>query len=178
MTLYEIDKRIEETIADIDSKVVMENGEVMDAETGEIIDVDIYYNAVEDAFNNLKLAKEEKLDNYGCFIKNLKAEIKAIEEEEVKLKRRREKKEALIDVLESCLTDSLKGEKYESPRCAISFRKSEKLFISVDTEKLPYRFQKTTVRIDPNKVAIKKYIKDGGKVEGCRLVERSNIQIK
>lgn len=65
--------------------------------------------------------------------------------------------------------------KYESLEVNISFRKSKALEIEEGVE-LPTLFLK--VKTEPDKTAITDYIKNGGEIKGCQLVEKNNIQIK
>ena len=58
------------SIYDIDKSIVA----LMDMETGEITD--------EQAFDQLQMARDEKIENIGCYLKDSLAEAKAIKEEE------------------------------------------------------------------------------------------------
>ena len=57
----------------------------------------------------------------------------------------------------------------------LSFRKSESVEID-DIDALDDRFKR--IKIEPDKTAIKTALKIGEKVEGARLVENQNLQIK
>lgn len=70
MTLYEINKQIVDAV---------EYG--CDSETGEIIDAS--------ALDALKIARDEKHENIALLIKDLRAQEKAIAEEEAALHKRR-----------------------------------------------------------------------------------------
>ena len=163
MTLYEIKAEIEPAI-----EAMFEN---VDEETGEVS---------EEAVNRLaelNAAKEEKLDNIGCYIKNLLAEAEAIKKEEENLRSRRKAKEARADRLKDYVASVLGGEKYEGTRVAYSFRKSERVVIP-DEEKLDESYLVREVNYVPDKKRIKEAIKNGELVTGAYLETKNNIQIK
>jgi ssDNA-binding Zn-finger/Zn-ribbon topoisomerase 1 len=62
---------------------------LVDPETGELLDFD--------AFDALNLERERKIENIGCWIKDLSAEAAAIKAEEDALKKRREALESKRD---------------------------------------------------------------------------------
>lgn len=65
--------------------------------------------------------------------------------------------------------------KIETNMCRLSFRKSE----SVETtDELPDEYVKETVTVKADKVKIKRALKDGIKIEGAKLIETNNLQIK
>ena len=163
MTLYEINKAIEDAILNIYSQV--------DEETGEVSD-----EAMQ-ALTDLQMARDEKLENIGCYIKNLEAEAKAIKEEEQALKKRRESKEHQAESLSKYITQMLGGEKWESSRVAFTFRKS-KITQITDIEAVPAEFktQETTWKAD--KTAIKKAIEAGQEIAGAHIEERINMSVK
>lgn len=66
-------------------------------------------------------------------------------------------------------------EKIETDKFRISFRKSESVEVD-DVDALPEEF--VVMKKQADKTSIKKAIKDGKTVEGARIVENSNLQIK
>ena len=76
MTLYEIDAQI----AALEN--ASEDDMIIDEETGEL-------GSVVQALDALRMAREEKLENVACWVKNLSAEADAICEEENRLIKRR-----------------------------------------------------------------------------------------
>jgi hypothetical protein len=128
-----------------------------------------------DAFEQLELAKNEKIENIACWIKNLRADADAIWAEVKVLVERRKVKENQANYLQSLLSNFLKGEQFESARCRIGYRKSEQ--IEITNEKLlPKEFW--VVKKDVSKTLIRDAILAGQKVKGASLVEKQNIQIK
>ena len=142
--------------------------ECVDAETGEVID--------EEKLNELSMARDEKVENIGCWIKNLKAQADAIKQEEDSLAKRRKVAENKILSLREYLSRYLNGSKFETARVKISFRKSAALEVS-ETAKIPDKWYKPQ---DPklDTAGLKKAVKEGLVIEGVEIVEKQNIQIK
>lgn len=163
-TLYEIDRAIQ---------AVLENGFHVDEETGEVFFEDEDLEAME-------AERAAKLEAVACFIKGLDAEAAAIKAEEKALAARRRAKEAKADRLRAYLANSLltAGEsRFESARCALSFRKSEAVLID-DIEQLPAWLCIMKTITEPNKAGIKRLLKAGEAVPGAWLEERQNLQVK
>jgi len=165
MTLYEINQAIEEAILNIYANV--------DEETGEVSD-----EAME-ALTDLQMARDEKLEGIGCYIKNLEAEAKAIKEEEEALKKRREAKEKRAKSLTKYVASMLGGEKWESTKVSYTFRKSKAVVIDeAYIENIPSEY---LIAQDPkiDKKAIKADIEAGKNLEGiAHIEERINMSIK
>lgn len=156
MTLYEIDKSLMELI---------------DLESGEVTDVD--------AFDQLEMAREQKIENIGHYIKNLKAEQTAIDGEIQNFKDRKEANKKTIERLEGLLRYATGGEKFQTATVSISFRKSESINI-VDEFLIPECYVKETVKVTkaPDKTEIKKAIKEGKEVAGAVLEQKLNVTVK
>lgn len=158
MNLYQISAAIENAFMSC-----------IDPETGEIV-------GDTSALDDLQIQREEKIENIALYIKNLKAEAEAIQNEERKLKSRRQTCENRADWLKKYLANNLQGEKFKSPRAAISWRRSESVKVN-DLWKLPEQY----IRIadpEPDKKALKKALKAGEAIEGAELVQSLNLQIK
>ena len=163
MTLYEINKDIESVIEDMFINV--------DEETGEVSKEYV------DRLSELQMQKDEKLENIGCYIKNLNAEAKAIKAEEDSLKKRREALENKSDRLKKYVSSILNGEKFESTKVVFAFRKSDEVSIP-DESLIPKEFMVTKTEEKPDKVAIKKALKEGKEVRGAFLVDKNNMSVK
>lgn len=166
MTLYEIDYQIRQFLDNMMDAV--------DEETGEVLDID------PTKLEELNEAREQKLENITLYIKNLDAEAKAIKEEEKNLKDRRERAEKKAERLRNLLAMSMNsaGEsKFNTARCAVSFRFSKSVVIT-DLDMIDEAYVKKTIDVKPDKVAIKQAIEAGEDVEGAYLEEKQNIQIK
>ena len=155
--IYQIRAEIENFAAEVDE------------ETGEFLNAD--------AWDELNLAFDEKVENTACYIKNLKADILALKAEEDALKTRRQRAEKTAARLEKLLLDNMDGQKFETARCVVSFRKSTAVEI-LDESLLPEHLLTVKTTSAPNKAAITKLLKEGQEVDGCTLVEKQNISIK
>lgn len=152
-------------------KIETEILECIDEETGEIFD--------EERFAKLQLSREEKIENTVLWIKNLKSDNAALKSEEEALAKRRKSNENLLKSLQNYLSDALHGEKFNTAKAAVSFRKSKSVEV-FDVYKVA-EFNDGLVKYGepkPDKVAIKKLIDSGLSVPGCALAEKLNIQIK
>ena len=140
-----------------------------DSETGEIEDWS--------AFEALQMARDEKIENIALYHKNLLAEAAALKAEEKSFSERRKRAENKADSLKNYLATSLNGNKFNTTKVAISYRKSTS--VEVDETKLPANWLReipATHVVD--KVEITKALKAGETIEGATLKESNNIQIK
>lgn len=152
MTLYEINQSILD---------------VIDMETGEILDPE--------KLEQLQMDKREKLRNIALLAKNKASDIAQLKEQEQAFAKRRKAAEGTLAWCKATLQAELAGQKMEEAEFVISYRSSEAVEIDADAE-IPQEFLKER-KPDIDKVALKKAIKDGKEITGCRLVTRSNIQI-
>ena len=140
-----------------------------DSETGEITDWS--------AFEALQLARDEKIENIALYHKNLLAEAAALKAEEKSFAERRKRAENKAESLKRYLDSALQGQKFNTTKVAISYRKSTS--VEVDETKLPANWLReipATHVVD--KVEIAKALKAGETVEGATLITNNNIQIK
>ena len=163
MTLYEIDKSIEALV------------NAVDPDTGEIT-VD------NEALDALLMERDAKVENIACCIKNLTADAKALKEEETVLSYRRKTTEKKVERLKDYLTYALQGEKFQTAKCAVSFRKSSAVEVddcfvewaqtSGNEELLRYK------EPEVNKTAVKERLTGGEAFDFARLVQNTSITIK
>ena len=153
MNLYEIDAEITKCI---------------DEETGEILDIEY--------LEHLDMERDRKIENIGCWIKNLNAEAAALNEEKDKLGARQKAAENRASDLKKYLSGYLSGDKFKSARVAISWRKSKSVDIK-DISKLPQEFLKQVDPV-PDKTGIKNAIETGKEVPGAEIVVNQSIQIR
>jgi len=158
MKLYEIRSELE---------FVLDSVQV-DEETGEIL-------GASDTLDKIEKNLEEKALNTAKYIKNQLAEAKAIREEEIELADRRKVIENKAEYWKKYLAYNLKGEKYQDSQVAISWLKSQSIVIDPNVV-ISTVYSK--VKIEPDKVKMKKAIKSGEKINGVELITKSNIQIK
>ena len=146
---------------------------LIDEETGEIKDYE--------AFEELQMQKEEKIENTALWYKNLVAESKAIREEEKALAERRKSLENKAENLKNFINRILDGNKFSTSKVAISYRKSTA--VEVDDEFIDYAMKNnndllTFKRPEPNKTVIKGMLQGGFDIPHAELVERNNMSIK
>lgn len=158
------------SIYDINQAIVA----LMDMETGEITD--------EQAFDELQMARDEKIENIGLYYKDLQAEAKAIKDEEQALAARRKAAENKVERLKNLLDYALQGAKFSTPRLKVSYRKSQTVevsdgFIAWADEHRPDLL--TYSEPKPLKTALKDAIKEGEIPEDmARLETHENISVK
>lgn len=163
MKLFDIDERLA-------ACVKLDESRVVDTESGEIIDLE--------AIAALEMERDKKIENLGCWYKNLLAEAEALKAQKNAFAEREKAAKAKAESLRGFLGRYLNGKKFETAKVAMSFRKSEAVeFDAKCIGDVPEEFLKFK---DPelDKVAVKKAIKAGETVPGCELVQRQNLQIK
>lgn len=148
---------------------------LVDPETGEIADFE--------TLDNLIMARDEKIENIALWIKNLVAESKAIREEEKTLAERRRSAESKTESLKKYLDMVLAGDKFTTPRVAITYRKSSAVEVDegfVEWANESEHRQKLLRFSDPSidKTAIKDLLAGGTQLKFARIVENQNLQIK
>lgn len=154
MTLYEIDEEILNLV---------------DQETGEVIDTD--------RLEELQMERDKKVSNVACWIKNLKAEAEALKAEKENLAKRQQSCERKAEQLKDYLAYALNGTKYKDARVSVSYRKSESVEVDdMAIFTLPEEYIKVEKTV--KKTELKNAMKLGLQFDGCRLVEKNNIQIR
>lgn len=156
------------TLFDI-NKAILEFDYEIDEETGEILNAE--------ALDALQLARDEKIEGVGLWIKNLQAEAEAVKKEKDAMADRQKRLEKKAESLKRYLEWALAGEKFSTPRIAMTFRKSESVLIP-DEALLDDRFVNITMVKKPDKKLIKDTLKAGREVPGAELVTKQNLQIK
>lgn len=152
MKLYEIDQEIEKCFDD---------------ETGEVLD--------EKRLDALTMERDKKIENVVLYIKDLRADADALKKEEQTLAQRRKTAENKAESLKNWLFMALEGNKFKTPRCAVSYRHSRAVEVP-DIMKLAPDFIDYTPK--PKKKDIKHMLENGFPVEGAQLVDRLSVIIK
>lgn len=159
MKLYEINNAILD---------VIEKGFVVDEETGEV-------EFTADDLENLEIARDDKIENLCLYVKDLKAFAEEVKKEETALKAKRDRIVKKAENITNYIDFVLSGEKFETPKCSVTYRKSAKVVVA-DGAELPAEY--TKIKVEPDKTAIKNAIKSGVQIDGCAIEETNNIQIK
>lgn len=161
MSLYHIDQALENLV---------------DHDTGEVLDFD--------AFEELQMARDAKIEGIVCWTKNLAAEAKAIREEEKELAERRRALEAKRDKLLGYVDRALDGAPFQTAKCSVTYRKSTAVEIT-DMNALVqwcmdngYDGKVTYTAPTVNKSDITALLKAGTAIDGAELVTRMNMGVK
>lgn len=120
----------------------------------------------------------EKVEGYCQVISRINAEAEMFKNEIDRLTKRKKSLENNANWLKEQLLNFYNangGEKIKAGTFVVSTKKSTYVDIS-DESKIPKKY--CTVKVSPNKTAIKTAIDRGIKVRGANLQERENLQIK
>ena len=146
----------------------------VEEQEGELTEEDIQ------ALESLELAKDEKVKAYGVIHREIMSDINGVKQEIERLKKIEKRLQNKADWLENSLSMFMLEndmKEYKSVEVNISFRASKQLKIE-DEMLVPREWLKEEVVVKPDKQAIKTFIENGGKVEGCEIISKQNIQIK
>lgn len=163
MTIFDIDRRIEEILM------------MTDEETGEL---------PEDAFamlDQLIADRDLKVDNAACMVLDLLADGKKIREQELALAERRKSLEKRAERIKKYLEYVTHGESFSSPRVQVKYGRSqaveidESVFWSWVADHPEYARRKAP---EPDKTALKAALKAGEVIPGAELVDRTFMTIK
>lgn len=152
MTIYEIDASMLECI---------------DPETGEVD---------AEQLEALNILREEKIENAALWLKNLKSDVVELKAEKKAFEDRIKAKQNRIDGLTAYLMNALDGQKFETPKCVISYRKSESVNIT-DLSKIPTDYLRFAPA-EADRTAIKAAIKAGAEIDGAEIVQKMSMQVK
>ena len=139
-----------------------------DQETGEIFD--------SKKMDQLEMERDTKIENIALYIKNLTADAEALKAEKQSFAERQKAAENKAEALKSYLASYLAGQKFSTPRVAISFRKTSSVNVT-DMSLLPSEYLKFADPT-PDKTAIKNAIKAGTAVAGAEIVDGQSMSIK
>lgn len=162
MTLYEIDAGIQELLSETDP------------ETGELI-------TDYEALDALLMEREAKIENIVLFIKNLSSDARELKAEEAALAERRKKAEKKAERLREYVSHALGGERFQTPRCCVSFRKSTALELGEGFTEWAKEHADTLLRYkepEPDKAAIKSALAGGAEIPEAKLVQNTTMTIK
>lgn len=145
----------------------------VDEETGELL------NAA--ALDELNAARERKIEVIALWIKDLAAEIADFKEEETALAARRRAKERKADSLRRYLAANLDGQAFETTRCKVTFRNTER--VETGEGFLAWAMKNrddllTYTNPKPDKLAIKAALKAGEEIPGAELVADKSMTVK
>lgn len=161
MTLYEIDSRLLSLI---------------DEETGEVLDFE--------AFEQLQIERESKLENTALWYKDLMVQAAAIKAEVDALTERRKSAERMAERLKEYLGRALNGEKFSTPRCEVTFRRSAALEVEdpaalIEWAEINGHDECVAYKApEISKKAVTALLKSGVEVPHAQLIQRLNVGVK
>lgn len=149
--------------------------DLVDSETGEILDLE--------AFNALEMQRDEKIENMALWVKDLRAEAKAIWEEEKALAERRKSNERKIERLREYIRFILNDEKFKTSKVVISYRKTSVVTIIDEAAFIRWAEKNDDSYLryaepELNKTAIKEALSSGVELPGAYLTEGTATIIK
>jgi hypothetical protein len=126
---------------------------------------------------------QEKSINYAYAIKTVSNDVDAISEEIKRLQALKKAKDNTIQRLKDTVVNAMQIyglEKVETPTLKLSIRRSEAVIIDdIFTKVNPEGYYMTEkITYTPDKTMIKEAIKRGENIEGARIIENYNLQIK
>lgn len=149
---------------------------LIDPETGEIMDWE--------AFDQLQMEREHKIENVALWYKNLTAEAAAIRQEELALAKRRQSLEQMAETRKKWLTEALCGQKFDTSKVSMTFRASTACEVSDPAALLRYledHSKESCIKYKEPEIVkseVTKLLKAGEELPGAALAVRQNIQIK
>lgn len=157
-SIYEIDQQIQSLV---------------DPETGEILDLD--------AFMNLSMERDKKIENMALWARQLEANNTAISAEINRLRDLKAANDRKAASLKRYLQTVTGGEKFAGELVQVSFRRSQQVAILDDSKFLAEadaRYIREKIEREPDKTAIKEAIKSGVLVPGAALTENISTIIR
>lgn len=142
---------------------------VVSVDDGEILNLQ--------QFEALQMERDQKIEGMCCYIKNKLAEAEAIDAEANTLSHRSGVIRKEVERCKAYLAGALYGEKFETSRCKIMWRKSEICNV-LSMEEIPDEYKRTKVSVDADKTAIKKAIKAGAEIPGAEVIQKLNMTLK
>ena len=156
MKLYELNEQLNNFVWEIDE------------ETGEILNAD--------QLDAIQLARDEKLEQLGLWVKDLNALAEAIKKEKDALAKREKVTKNKAESIKRYIAAVLNGESFKTPKVAYGWRRSTTVEV-YDPTQIPKGY---LIEQEPkvDKAGIKAAFKQGYIVPGAVLVEHINLQIK
>ena len=122
----------------------------------------------------------EKVDAIGYAVRKRKAEIAFLQEEERRIRARRQAMESRLERFREYLRDTFRTNnltKLKGMKTTMYLMKSESVDVFHAAE-LPEKFVVTKIEHQPDRAKIKEAIKNGSTVPGAQLQERTSLVVK
>jgi len=159
------------TLYEIDAKIVEAYEKAIDPETGEIVNEEAFAQ-----LDELQMAKDAKFEGVALWTKDLNAEAEALENEIEVLQKRLKSNRRQIESLKNYLAYGLNGQKFKTPKCSISYRKTTSVNVTLDADQLPDAYRRATYTA--NKTAIKEALQNGTALDFATLETKQSLVIK
>lgn len=156
---------------DINHEIEIAENKAIDMESGEILD-EVFYTLL----NELKMAKEEKVENLCCLYKNINADAEALKAQADEFTRRYKSAKNKADSIKNYITITMDGEKFSSPRASLRWTTTHPVIVECDPATLPEKFRKATY--EAKKTELKTALENGEIIEGCSIGERRSVSIR
>ena len=150
-------------------------------ELQELMEDDVYEpELINDTMESVMYDFQNKADDYVKLIKNIEAQVFALDEEAKRLKARQDKMKNKVKMLKDKLVTAMIAtgtRKLQGTVGTLSLRRSTKIPSELTWENVPQEYVKTEVKKSIDKVSLTSAIKEG-KVEGIELEETNSLLIK
>ena len=150
-------------------------------ELQELMEDDVYEpELINDTMESVMYDFQNKADDYVKLIKNIEAQIFALDEEAKRLKARQDKMKNKVKMLKDKLVTAMVAtgtRKLQGTVGTLSLRRSTKIPSELTWENVPQEYVKTEVKKSIDKVSLTSAIKEG-KVKGIELEETNSLLIK
>ena len=140
---------------------------------------DIDDQVFRDTLEGLDGAFEDKCDGWAKWIRGMKMDAQAINDEEARLALRRKRIETAISKAEETMAQYMRvvgKTKFKTALFSYGFRKSQAVEITNESELPKWALIEQAPKI--SKTEIKEHLKNGETVPGARLVENESLSIR
>ena len=152
------------TLSEIENEILA----LIDPETGEITDFE--------AFEQLQLDREQKLENAALLIKNCEADIAAYKAEQAAFDKKIDRAKRTLESVKKYLSEALGGEKFKTAKVSCTWRTNTAVEVE-DAAKLPAEYLRIS-KPEPDKAALTKALSAGEKISGARLITTQSMSVK
>ncbi len=127
-------------------------------------------------FEELQMARDQKVENIALYCKEMMAEAEAIKKEVKTLQMRQAQAERKRGRMKDLLDYYLNGEKFSTSKVSVSYRNSSSVVVD-DPRRLPRQYVVRTIEAKVDRLAIKEAILYGIEVRGAHIETKRSIQV-
>lgn len=144
--------------------------------------LDVDESAIADTLQQIQMSFEEKAENIIRVYQNVEGDIDSLDKEIARLSDRKKALQNKNDRFIDYLRENMEKTGITKISCqffSITLVEGQDVVAVEDESAIPDEFVKVKTTITPDKIAIKKALKDGLDVSGCKLkTGKSSIRIK